>query len=72
VQPVLYACAARRDRSRQQFLNYISVDVREAEVAALETEGEFRVIQAEQVQQSGVNVVLTGESRSPDQPRGMG
>src|SRR5262245_32664989 len=44
-------------RSRQQFADRVSVDIGEAEVAALEAEGELRVLQAQQMEDRRVDVV---------------
>src|SRR4051794_32118264 len=39
--------------SRQQLVDHVALDVGQAEVAALEAEGQLRVVQAEQVQDRG-------------------
>src|SRR5689334_18730515 len=44
-------------RSRQQLFHDLALHIRQTEVAALETVGELRVIEAEQVQQRRVQVV---------------
>ena len=55
-----FAGIARRAfpvRSGQQFFHDLPMDVGEAEVAALEAVGQLGVVEAEQVQERGVQVV---------------
>src|SRR5689334_22123206 len=43
--------------SREQLLDHLAVHVRKAEVAALEAEGELGVVEAEEVDDGGLEVV---------------
>src|SRR5258706_451099 len=45
------------EKSRQQWPDHASVDIREAELPALETVGQLLVIDAEQVQDGGLEVM---------------
>ena len=45
----------------EDLLDYVPVDVREAAVGAVVTEGEFLVIEAEEVQDGGMDVLALGE-----------
>ena len=45
----------------EDLLDHVSVDVREAAVGAVVTEGEFLVVEAEEVEHGRVDVVALGE-----------
>src|SRR5688500_5637099 len=53
------SCGDRRETSalRNQLLHHLAMHVRQPEVAALEAEGEFGVVEAEEVEEGGVQVV---------------
>ena len=52
--------------SRDQLVDHIPRHIRQAEVAALELEGELQVVEAEEMQDGGVEVVDMGAVRQRD------